>query len=110
MFGDTLCGKGNCVSYPACSAEGGRRTTMSFARPAARGLAGVLFFDVVVSWSPSLLARGHDTAEVDVLAERLRAQLLSGPPASSPAEAVGHLLALQAQNLVAARRGGTSNI
>jgi len=42
---------------------------------------------------------------VDVLAERLRAQLLSGPPASSPAEAVEHLLAVQGQDLVAARLG-----
>lgn len=42
---------------------------------------------------------------MDVLAERLRAQLLSGPPASSPAEAVEHLLAVQAQDPVAARLG-----
>ena len=110
MFGDTLCGgKGNRVSCLACSAEGGRRTTMSFARPAARGLAGVLFFDVVVSWWLAARARG-DTAEVDVLAERLRAKLLSGPSAPSPAEAVVHLLAVQAQDLVAARLGHVQHL
>lgn len=49
--------------------------------------------------------RTDETAQVDVLAARSRAQLLSGPPASSPAAVVEHLLAVQAQDLVAARLG-----
>ncbi len=42
---------------------------------------------------------------MDVLAERSCAQLLSGSPASSPLEVVEPLLAVQAQDLVAARLG-----
>src|SRR4051794_7968585 len=40
---------------------------------------------------------------VDVLAQRLRAQLLSGPPATRVVDVVEHLLAVQAQDLVGAR-------
>ncbi|HEU0102310.1 MAG TPA: hypothetical protein VFR07_08325, partial [Mycobacteriales bacterium] len=36
-------------------------------------------------------------------AERLAAQLLSGPPARTPGEVTGRLLAVQAQELAAAR-------
>ena len=42
---------------------------------------------------------------MDVLAERLRAQLLSGPPAADPVAVVEQLLAVQAQDAVAARLG-----
>ena len=40
---------------------------------------------------------------MDVLAERLRAQLLTGPPATRAADVVEHLVAVQAQDLVGAR-------
>lgn len=40
---------------------------------------------------------------MDVLAARLRAQLLSGPPASRAVDVVGHLVAVQAQDPVGAR-------
>jgi hypothetical protein len=50
---------------------------------------------------PSTSAR--QTPGVDVLAHRLRAQLLSGPAATSAVDVVEHLLAVQAQDLVGAR-------
>ena len=37
------------------------------------------------------------------LSSRLRVQLLTGPPASSPEEVVGHLLAVQSQDIRGAR-------
>ncbi len=79
-------------------------TTVASCIRRSKMLTAVLSFEAVIRQWLAALPWG-DTAQVDVLAERLRAQLLSGSPASSPGEVVERLLAVQAQDLVAARLG-----